>query len=443
MSGKDFSNQIRINSPCNQDWDSMFGNDRVRFCEHCQLSVHNLDLTSRKQLRRLIARANGRLCVTYLQPAHRQSNGFVSPVLHKIGRRTSVIAASAFSAGLSLSTAVATTSNLNRPAVPHAIVSTARLASQFADGDTATLRGYVFDPAGAVIPNANVVLTNSETNEQRYSGSNDDGEYCFNELKPGRYQLRIERAGFATCDVNITVSANDNTRMDQTLSVAPITEQVEVRSGEVRTAGGAALVTPDDPLVKAAMEDNLEALTEVLVTRPDPNVRDRVLGSTALEFAVRNGNREMVQVLLSAKVDVNATDGDGQTVLMMLSEKVTSEIVWDLINAGAKVNHRDNEGDTALISVAYVNNVEALKTLLDAGAKVNASNKDGETALMNAAANGFVNNVRTLLLAGADVNARDKDGKTALTRALDNHEAAVARLLKAHGAIEFEEKEKQ
>jgi len=62
---------------------------------------------------------------------------------------------------------------------------------------------------------------------------------------------------------------------------------------------------------------------------------------------------------------------------------------------------------------------------------------------MIAAMNGQVNNVRALILAGADVNARDKKGKSALTYANSNREPAAARLLRAHGAIEFEVEEKQ
>jgi ankyrin repeat protein len=62
---------------------------------------------------------------------------------------------------------------------------------------------------------------------------------------------------------------------------------------------------------------------------------------------------------------------------------------------------------------------------------------------MMAASSGLVNNVRALILAGADVNARDKKGKTALMYAISNHEPAAARLLKAHGAIEFEDKQER
>ncbi|HEY2964597.1 MAG TPA: ankyrin repeat domain-containing protein [Pyrinomonadaceae bacterium] len=366
--------------------------------------------------------------------------------MHKIGRRTSALAAGAVSATLGISTAMAATPNLRQAAFRHEVASATRLIDHFSSFAGGTLRGFVFDPNGAVVTGASVTVTNAETNEQRYTITGGDGQYTFSELNPGNYHLKIQSTGFDVSEVPfIAVRAGDDNRLDQTLSIAPVTAEVTISDGSERVmmAGGAIVAMPSDPLVKAAMEDDLDALTTALITRPDINVRDKETGATAFEYAVRNGNRDMIQTLLSAKVDVNARDREGQTALMMLSDKVTSEIVWDLINAGAKVNLRDKDGDTALISIAEVNNVDALKALLDAGAKVNVSNDDGQTALMIAAINGHVNNVRALILAGADVNARDKEGKSALMHANSNNEAAVARLLKAHGAIEFEVQEKQ
>lgn len=444
MSAKDSSLQLRIASPCNMDWDSMVGNDRVRFCEHCQLSVHNIDLSSQKQIRRLIARSSGRLCVSYRQPDPRSE--MTPPLLYKIGRRTSAIAAGAFSATLGITSAMAASTDLNRAAFSNEVVAAASVVDRFASFGGGTLRGLVFDPNGAVITGANVSVTNSETNEQLYAISGSDGEFRFAELKPGSYHLKIRATGFETRDVpSISLREGDDNRVDQTLSIAPIAAEVTVTAPEGTgvMSGGAMISLPSDPLVIAAMQDDLEALKNVLLTRSSPDARDKETQATALEFAVRNANREMVQELLWAKVDVNARDRDGQTVLMLLNEKVTSEIIWDLINAGAKVNLRDKEGDTALMSAAEINNVDALKALLDAGAKVNASNNAGETALMQAAESGWVNNVRLLLLAGADVNARDENGQSALRRAFLSGESAVTRLLKSHGAIEFEGPEKQ
>ena len=446
MSRKDFIQQLRIASPCSVDWDSMIGNNRVRFCEHCRLSVHHVDSLNRKQLRRLIARSHGRLCVNYAQPNVQPDVTF--PILHKIGRRTSALAAGAFSASLSISAATAATQpSFRRPSVAHPVVAVAVMNQPFSDTGTGTLRGRVFDPNGALVPFATVTLTCAETNDSRNTGTGGNGEYVFEGLQPGTYALKIDAQGFATQQVgNIVINAGDDSRMDQTLSIGEVTAEVTVlETGTARFSGGGAvaIVLPSDPLVKAAMQDDLEALNTALITQQDPNVRDKDTHTTALQYAVSNGNREMVQVLLWAKADVNAKDEDGQTVLMMLSDKVTSEMVWDLVNAGAKVNVRDKDGDTALISAAELNNVEALKALLDAGAKVDTSNNDGETALMKAASNGLVNNIRTLILAGANVNARDKEGKTALMYATDAKESAAARLLKANGAIEFEVKEKQ
>src|SRR5260370_22542525 len=89
--------QITIPKPCDADWDSMTGNDQVRFCEHCNLHVNNLSSMTRRDAMRLVARSKGRLCVRYIQ---RLDGGWltkgVPQNLHRISRRVSPIAAGAF-----------------------------------------------------------------------------------------------------------------------------------------------------------------------------------------------------------------------------------------------------------------------------------------------------------------------------------------------------------
>ena len=56
---------VRVAAPCTANWDSMYGNERVRFCGECQLNVYNLSEMSRADAEHLVGQAEGRLCVRY------------------------------------------------------------------------------------------------------------------------------------------------------------------------------------------------------------------------------------------------------------------------------------------------------------------------------------------------------------------------------------------
>jgi hypothetical protein len=62
-------NNLRVASPCSQDWDAMLGDDRKRYCGECKLNVYNLSGMSRTEAERLILSAEGRLCVRFYQRA--------------------------------------------------------------------------------------------------------------------------------------------------------------------------------------------------------------------------------------------------------------------------------------------------------------------------------------------------------------------------------------
>jgi len=59
--------QVRVASPCNVDWDSMYGNERVRFCDQCKLNVYNLSEMTKTEAERLVSQAEGRVCIRYYQ----------------------------------------------------------------------------------------------------------------------------------------------------------------------------------------------------------------------------------------------------------------------------------------------------------------------------------------------------------------------------------------
>lgn len=62
-------NNLRVASPCSQDWETMRGDDRKRFCHECKLNVYNISEMTRNEAERFLQNSEGRLCVRYFQRA--------------------------------------------------------------------------------------------------------------------------------------------------------------------------------------------------------------------------------------------------------------------------------------------------------------------------------------------------------------------------------------
>jgi hypothetical protein len=94
---------IRIASPCQANWNEMFGNDRKRFCAECKLNVYNLSEMTKAQAESFVQNAEGRVCVRL----YRRADGTVltqdCPVgWAKIKQRTRAVATAVFSLIVSL-----------------------------------------------------------------------------------------------------------------------------------------------------------------------------------------------------------------------------------------------------------------------------------------------------------------------------------------------------
>ncbi len=62
-------NNLKVASPCSQDWDAMVGDNRKRYCGECKLNVFNLSGMSKIEAENLIMNAEGRLCVRFYKRA--------------------------------------------------------------------------------------------------------------------------------------------------------------------------------------------------------------------------------------------------------------------------------------------------------------------------------------------------------------------------------------
>jgi hypothetical protein len=112
----------------------------------------------------------------------------------------------------------------------------APLLAQF---ETAEVLGTVRDPSGAVIAHAAVALTNRATGVQSKVITGENGDFDFFNVQVGRYTVTVEHAGFNKTTTNdVTVDVNARQRVDVTMQVGAVTQEVEV-------SGTAALIDTD------------------------------------------------------------------------------------------------------------------------------------------------------------------------------------------------------
>ena len=74
--------------------------------------------------------------------------------------------------------------------------------------DQGAITGIVRDTTGAVIPDARITLTDTDTNLVLQGTSDNSGNYVFSPLKIGKYQVSATASGFSTStQENIQVDA--------------------------------------------------------------------------------------------------------------------------------------------------------------------------------------------------------------------------------------------
>jgi cytohesin len=158
-----------------------------------------------------------------------------------------------------------------------------------------------------------------------------------------------------------------------------------------------------------------------------------------IEAAIE-GNIEAVKQHLDAGADVNAKDAYEWTPLLHAAYSGHKEIVELLITNGADVNAKDRDDGSPLHSAAINGHKEIVELLIAKGADVNAKDdKFGMTPLHPAAYEGHKEVAEMLIAKGADVNAKDFQSGTPLDEAIEAKATETADLLRKHGGKTGEE----
>lgn len=94
-----------------------------------------------------------------------------------------------------------------------------------------SLTGRVTDPAGAVIPGAQVTIVNTAKGTAQTVATDSDGIYLAPAILPGLYTVRISAPHFNSFEVdNAQVNANEESRVDAQLAVTEVNQTVTVTS---------------------------------------------------------------------------------------------------------------------------------------------------------------------------------------------------------------------
>ncbi|HML18778.1 MAG TPA: carboxypeptidase regulatory-like domain-containing protein [Bryobacteraceae bacterium] len=104
------------------------------------------------------------------------------------------------------------------------------VAPVHAQAPTGTITGTVTDVSGAVVPNANIIITNKATGTNRTLTANAAGLYSAPALPPGDYEVRVEMQGFRTTIREASVVAGSSTTVDLSLTVGESKEVVNVEA---------------------------------------------------------------------------------------------------------------------------------------------------------------------------------------------------------------------
>jgi hypothetical protein len=108
------------------------------------------------------------------------------------------------------------------------ILSSAALAQGLSAG---TVGGVVVDPNNAVVPNANVTITNPVTGYTRSATTDREGTFRFDNVPPNSYQLSISASGFSPATQSVNVRSSVPMSLRLALAVGQASETVTVTGG--------------------------------------------------------------------------------------------------------------------------------------------------------------------------------------------------------------------
>ena len=161
--------------------------------------------------------------------------------------------------------------------------------------------GTIYDASGAVVPNATVVLTDSNDKTIEMSSSLADGKFGFKSVPAGEYTVKVMKVGFEVyLDRNLTLKVGENRTLDVPLKIGALSDSVDVQATG-HHQGAAA--TPAKRVKLGGEVEASKVITKVQPVYPEAAKSAGVQGTVNLHAVIgMNGVPLSLQVI---NTDVN------------------------------------------------------------------------------------------------------------------------------------------
>jgi hypothetical protein len=200
---------IKIASPCPADWNKMTGDDRIRHCAQCDLSVYNFAALSESEIKTLISAHEDKLCVRL----YRRGDGTLITRDCPVGFQMKVHRVSRI-AGVALSAAMT--------AVPATAQS---LQSQYSglvriDDRSASIQIEVKDWNGAIVRNAVVYLSSNALDFEAGKATDEYGRAEISNLVAGTYDVSVVAEDYGTPRQVLVLTGGETAHLEVQLDIS-------------------------------------------------------------------------------------------------------------------------------------------------------------------------------------------------------------------------------
>jgi len=211
--------------------------------------------------------------------------------------------------------------------------------------DQGAITGVVKDTAGAVIPRAQVTLTNIDTNFILQGTSDEKGEYNFSPIKIGNYKVSVTAPGFeTTTQEHVRVNIQDRLSIPITLKAGGGHETVTVTAAPPLLQEGSASVgqvMDTDTINNTALNGRNWIYIAQLTAGVDPAINSLGRGSGTGDF-MANGQRTTQNNFILDGVDNNVDADDfmnGASYNVKPPPDALAEFKIDTSNYSAEFGH--------------------------------------------------------------------------------------------------------